>query len=192
MARPSDPERREAILQAARAVFLEEGYTNARMASIATRAGVASGTVYLYFPSKEALAMALADDFFVRLTDALAPRLQQLDSADAIAAAVRAALAFAMRDHDLLRLLHLTVGLSLEARPVPARRALEEMLAATLAGHMAAGRVRRYDPRVLAELLTGIIEWVAEATVLREVADYRPYEVTVIALLQHALLPEPV
>ena len=48
-------ERQEAILAAALDVFSEHGFAAARLDDIATRAGVAKGTLYLYFPDKETL-----------------------------------------------------------------------------------------------------------------------------------------
>ncbi|WP_081853126.1 TetR/AcrR family transcriptional regulator [Bosea sp. 117] len=51
-----DPQlRRQAILAAALAEFGERGFTSARMEDVAARAGVAKGTVYLYFEDKKAL-----------------------------------------------------------------------------------------------------------------------------------------
>jgi AcrR family transcriptional regulator len=47
--------RREAILDAALSVFSERGYEAARLDDVAERAGVAKGTLYLYFDDKEAL-----------------------------------------------------------------------------------------------------------------------------------------
>jgi AcrR family transcriptional regulator len=44
--------RREEILQAAYRVFAERGFENATMDEIARTAGVAKGTLYLYYPSK--------------------------------------------------------------------------------------------------------------------------------------------
>ncbi|HZB45205.1 MAG TPA: TetR/AcrR family transcriptional regulator, partial [Pyrinomonadaceae bacterium] len=46
-------DKREAILRAATRVFAESGYFNSKVADIARVAGVADGTVYLYFKSKE-------------------------------------------------------------------------------------------------------------------------------------------
>ena len=43
------------ILEAAEQEFAEQGFASARIESIAKRAGVAKGTVYLYFKTKEAL-----------------------------------------------------------------------------------------------------------------------------------------
>lgn len=50
--------RREAILDVAREVFLEEGYANASMSTIAARLGGSKGTLYNYFKSKEDLFVA--------------------------------------------------------------------------------------------------------------------------------------
>jgi AcrR family transcriptional regulator len=48
-----------AILDAALDVFAESGFAPARLEDVAARAGVAKGTIYLYFPSKQALFEAL-------------------------------------------------------------------------------------------------------------------------------------
>jgi AcrR family transcriptional regulator len=47
--------RRQAILDAALSVFAEHGFEAARLDEVAARAGVAKGTLYLYFQDKEAL-----------------------------------------------------------------------------------------------------------------------------------------
>jgi AcrR family transcriptional regulator len=51
--------RREQLLDAAAAVFLDRGLAQATVADVAEAAGVAKGTVYLYFDSKSALLTAL-------------------------------------------------------------------------------------------------------------------------------------
>jgi TetR/AcrR family fatty acid metabolism transcriptional regulator len=51
--RPVVVDKREAILRAAIRVFAHNGYFNSKVADIASEAGVADGTVYLYFKSKE-------------------------------------------------------------------------------------------------------------------------------------------
>jgi AcrR family transcriptional regulator len=55
MARSIPPERFADLVEAATAVFLEQGYRRTQMADVAARMGVAKGTVYLYVESKEAL-----------------------------------------------------------------------------------------------------------------------------------------
>ncbi|MBV9076124.1 MAG: TetR/AcrR family transcriptional regulator [Methylobacteriaceae bacterium] len=62
-ARPSE------IAAAALAVFAEKGFAAARLEDVAARAGVAKGTVYLYFSTKEALFEAVVRDAFRPLLD---------------------------------------------------------------------------------------------------------------------------
>ena len=57
--RRPDASKRDAILDAATVVFAERGFFNAQVADIARRAGVAAGTVYLYFKSKDDLLVSL-------------------------------------------------------------------------------------------------------------------------------------
>ena len=52
-------ERRSAILKAALDEFSERGFAAARLDDVARRAGVAKGTIYLYFKDKEALFQEL-------------------------------------------------------------------------------------------------------------------------------------
>ena len=52
----------DAIIDAARALAIENGLRAVQMAPVAERAGVAAGTVYRYFPSKEDLVAAMVGD----------------------------------------------------------------------------------------------------------------------------------
>ena len=51
--------KRDAILRAAIDVFAERGYFNALVADVARAAGVAAGTVYLYFKSKDDILISI-------------------------------------------------------------------------------------------------------------------------------------
>jgi len=53
--------KRDAILRAAIDVFADRGYFNAQVADVARSAGVAAGTVYLYFKSKDDLLVSIFD-----------------------------------------------------------------------------------------------------------------------------------
>ncbi|MDR3295165.1 MAG: TetR/AcrR family transcriptional regulator [Clostridiales Family XIII bacterium] len=48
-------QKKNLIIDAAFDIFLEKGYTNAKMAEVAARAGLAKATLYDYFDSKESL-----------------------------------------------------------------------------------------------------------------------------------------
>jgi TetR/AcrR family transcriptional repressor of uid operon len=55
--------RRDQIIAAALACFARAGYHATTMADVAAQAGVSKGTPYLYFPSKEALFIALHEEW---------------------------------------------------------------------------------------------------------------------------------
>src|SRR6476620_899703 len=55
------PDKREAILRAAVKVFAKKGYFNSKVADIAAAAGIADGTVYLYFKSKDEILHSVFD-----------------------------------------------------------------------------------------------------------------------------------
>ncbi len=54
-------DKREAILRAAIKVFAQKGYFNSKVADIAAEAGIADGTVYLYFKSKDEILHSIFD-----------------------------------------------------------------------------------------------------------------------------------
>ncbi|OLE55545.1 MAG: hypothetical protein AUG51_02670 [Acidobacteria bacterium 13_1_20CM_3_53_8] len=70
-------DKREAILRAATHVFARNGYFNSKVADIAREAGVADGTVYLYFKSKEEILHSIFDR---SMDEAIAEGRKQLES----------------------------------------------------------------------------------------------------------------
>ena len=61
LARTNSTDKREAILKAATEVFARNGYFSSKVSDIAKAAGVADGTVYLYFKSKEEILHSIFD-----------------------------------------------------------------------------------------------------------------------------------
>ena len=59
MARKPEGDKRRQILDAALIVFAQKGYFTARVSDIASSAGVADGTIYLYFKNKEDIIASL-------------------------------------------------------------------------------------------------------------------------------------
>lgn len=69
-------------MNAAERVFDERGMSGATIAQIAAGAGVAAGTVYLYFPSKAHLLAAIAERFaagYLAYSEQLAARAEEGD-----------------------------------------------------------------------------------------------------------------
>ena len=71
-------DKREAILRAAISVFARCGYFNSKVADIAREAGVADGTVYLYFKSKEEILHSIFDRSVEDALGAAKRRVQRL------------------------------------------------------------------------------------------------------------------
>jgi len=67
--RPDKADKRDAILRAAIETFAARGFFNAQVADVARSAGVAAGTVYLYFRGKDDLLISI---FERTMTDAIA------------------------------------------------------------------------------------------------------------------------
>jgi AcrR family transcriptional regulator len=62
---------RQAILDAAAALFLEQGYQRFSLREVAERIGYSATTIYLYFEGKDDLLFTVADEGFVRFGTAL-------------------------------------------------------------------------------------------------------------------------
>ena len=95
-----------ALLDAAAAEFGEKGFHDSSIVSITARAGVALGSFYTYFESKDALFRALVRDMSERVRVMVAPHLTRAD--DAIARerdALAAFLAFAREHKELYRII---------------------------------------------------------------------------------------
>jgi TetR/AcrR family fatty acid metabolism transcriptional regulator len=57
-----DPDKPQQIIEAAMRVFAREGYYNSRVSDIAREAGIAAGTIYLYFKTKDDILVTLFRD----------------------------------------------------------------------------------------------------------------------------------
>ncbi len=79
-ARGAVSDKREAILRAAIAVFASKGYFNSKVADIASQAGIADGTVYLYFKSKDEILRLIFDAAMAEFISEGRKELEKLDS----------------------------------------------------------------------------------------------------------------
>ncbi len=70
------------ILEAAVKTFAQTGYHRTRVADIAREAGVADGTVYIYFKNKEDILVSLFQDLMIRFVDDLCSELIQCRNAN--------------------------------------------------------------------------------------------------------------
>ncbi|MET8449784.1 TetR family transcriptional regulator [Streptomyces sp. NPDC005209] len=121
------------LLEAAASVFCTSGYSAASTNAIAREAGVSPGTLYQFFPNKEAIAIELGDQLMHRMREtygeALAPVDPATPLAEAVAAAVDRFIAFNTEHPVFFTLMHGT--------DIPGRIAEEhDALHSTLVGRI--------------------------------------------------------
>jgi AcrR family transcriptional regulator len=154
-------ERPEQILNAALVEFGERGLAGARLEDIAKRAGLSKGTIYLYFPNKEALFREMVRHVVV---SQLEEREREYDAATGTATE---ALTDFMRGYwtfirssqfaPLFRLIHAEIHnfpdlAQFYADEVVTRK--NRLMAAILSRGMENGEFRKLDPFVAARMLT--------------------------------------
>jgi len=71
MARPKSEDKRNAVLDAATRLFAERGLNAAPTSEISKQAGVAEGTLFTYFKTKDDLINALYREIKLELADAM-------------------------------------------------------------------------------------------------------------------------
>ena len=91
----------ERILDAAARIFDEQGYSAATTNDIADEAEVSVGSLYQYFPNKDALLVALTTRHIEHTTAGLADLLSGLDAETGFDRILRKVVDFLVEQHDL-------------------------------------------------------------------------------------------
>jgi AcrR family transcriptional regulator len=98
----------ERILDAAAHIFHENGYAGATTNDIADEAGVSVGSLYQYFPNKDALLVALTKQHIESTTVGLADLISGLNTKSNLSIVLRSVVNFLVEQHELDEL-HLLV-----------------------------------------------------------------------------------
>src|SRR5213595_2172970 len=151
---------RERIVRAAWDLIAHGGYAEARVAAVAERAGVATGTVYRHFPSKAELFAEVFRRASQREVDAMADAVRDDDRP----AAERAAASAEIWARRALRgrrwayaLLAEPVDPLVEAERLEFRRAYRDVLASLIVDGITSGELPKQDPEVAAAALVGAL-----------------------------------
>jgi TetR/AcrR family fatty acid metabolism transcriptional regulator len=166
-----DPAKRHQIIDAAIRVFARNGYYNSRVSDIAREAGIASGTVYLYFKTKDEILVTL---FREKMAEWVAyARREIADEPDAISKIRRlVALHFSVleRHPDLAEVVQVELRQGHKFfRGASAQEvsAYFELIGAVLQEGIAAGQFRQDLPvKIATKLLFGAMDQVATSWVL--------------------------
>lgn len=153
------------ILQAARKVFGEHGFANATVDLIAAEAGIAKGTLYLYFDSKEEIFWTAIRSRFQEMLVQTKREMEPARGTEAkIAAAVRVRFGFLRSDEQFLRMYYSEYG-SLCRPHGPHQQAFRELylqgahyIAAVLAEGVRTGELRPVPPLETALALMDLLK----------------------------------
>lgn len=162
-------DRRTQLLDAARSVFSKKGYEAATVAEIVSCAGVAQGTFYLYFPGKQALAGAFAEQVSERFAQLAAEKTVRCRSFDsALARVFEAAYETAHEHRDVFLIANRGLELLDDMdewmiRTAPARQWLESFVREWQRAGVLDSRLR---PAVSARVLRDALDRAAKAFVL--------------------------
>lgn len=164
-------DKRDAILRAATRVFARRGFFGAQVADIAREAGVAAGTVYLYFHGKDDLLVSL---FERAMTDAIAEARGVVEGATTAAERLqqiaRLHLERIGRDRDLAIVFQVELRQSTKFMERFSSTQLREYLGIirdVIAGGQRTGGFRRdLNPTVTAKILFGALDEMATNWIL--------------------------
>jgi AcrR family transcriptional regulator len=160
----------QAIVEAAAQVFERHGYAAGTTNRIAERAGVSIGSLYQYFPNKDAILLALVQRHLAEATAALQPHLERLNDGaafdDVLVGIVHAMVAL----HALAPGLHRVL---FEETPLPSTLrseldGLEDRIVELTANALAREPLcLTTDPRLSARIVINTIEGLTHRLVLR-------------------------
>jgi TetR/AcrR family fatty acid metabolism transcriptional regulator len=168
---PAASGKRDLILRAATTVFARHGFFSAQVADVAREAGVAAGTVYLYFRSKDDLLVSIFErNMKDARTEALAA-LQGVESpVDRLRALARLHLDRLGRDRDLAVVFQVELRQSTKFMERLSTTHLREYLGLmrdTVAEAQAQGAFRKdVNPTIAAKVLFGALDEMATNWIL--------------------------
>jgi TetR/AcrR family fatty acid metabolism transcriptional regulator len=159
-------EKRERILGAAVRVFARKGFHATRVSEVARAAGVADGTIYLYFKSKDALLISLFENHLQRLNDYLAQELPRAGSAaEKLKRIVEIQLGLLEGERDLAEVITVILRQStklMKKYAAPRFTAYLDSIAGVIAEGQADGELRSdVSPHLAARAIFGALDGIA-------------------------------
>src|SRR5581483_1262376 len=155
-ARDEQPTKRDAILDAARELFAKKGYEETTIAEIARTAGVAVGTVYLYFHNKHEVLTGVALDLETTIAEVFRdPTLLNLPFEQVLGALIEAIFHVGRRKKELIRLLQIDMQTSEEIQQhLKANQQLTSNIDAFLHNAISQGYLAPFNTAMYAQLLS--------------------------------------
>lgn len=156
------PDKRRQILNAAIKVFASKGFYNSKVSEIAAEAGVADGTIYLYFKNKDDLLVRLFEDTMDRIIIGVRKSLvSTMTTREKIQTFITHHLQLVLSDRDLAEIITVELRQSHKFMKEYSNTKFGEYLrifAAIVENGQRQGEIRReINPRVVSRALFGAL-----------------------------------
>jgi TetR/AcrR family transcriptional regulator, fatty acid metabolism regulator protein len=163
---PRAADKRERILDAAVRVFARKGFHATRVSEVAKAAGVADGTIYLYFKSKDELLVSLFEDRVERLLAFLEAELPRAATAsEKLRRVIELQLGLLEGERDLAEVVTVILRQStklMKQYAAPKFTAYLDAIGRVVADGQAAGELRRdVSPHLAARAIFGALDGIA-------------------------------
>src|SRR5215475_5317937 len=163
-------DKRERILSAAERIFARHGFFAARVSEIAKEAGVADGTIYLYFKSKDDLLISLFERRMKQVNELLAEAIADKEPVDQLRAFIRTYLQLVHDEPTAAEVLTIELRQSskfMKEYENPEFADFLRLLGGIIAAAQDKGELERSIPaHVAARMIFGILDELALAWVL--------------------------
>jgi AcrR family transcriptional regulator len=152
--------KRQAIIEAARGLFASQGYENTTIAQIARAAGVAVGTVYLYFENKRQVLLHVSLTLDETIASAIwSPELLMVPPREVPRLLIEKSFRSCHENSHVMGLYHLDVQTKEEAQLFHAEsERITEALDAYFRHLVAQGQLKPFDTLIYAKLLNTLVE----------------------------------
>jgi TetR/AcrR family transcriptional regulator, fatty acid metabolism regulator protein len=159
-------DKRQRILDAAVKVFAKRGFHATRVSDVASAAGVADGTIYLYFKSKDALLVSLFENHVERLLAFLEKELPRAASpSEKLKRIVEVQLGLLEGERDLAEVVTVILRQStklMKQYAAPKFNAYLDAIAGVVAEGQATGEIRKdVTPHLAARAIFGALDGIA-------------------------------
>lgn len=179
--------KRKAIVDAAREIFSRQGYETTTIAEIAAAAGIAVGTVYLYFRNKREIYLDTSQSWVMEIAAALVqPELLQLPVEQVPRAMIEKVFAISREHNQYMSLIQIDTQ-SQEELEVKRRskRLISQALNAFFLQCIARGDFPPFDTEMYATIIYGLVDNVLyDCFCLHEGADEDRYRERTIELVE--------
>lgn len=170
---PAAANKRDRILRAAVDVFARVGFFNARVTDVAKEAGVADGTIYLYFESKDDLLITIFREHVRAFLASLRAELEGVDGPEAkLRRLVRFHLETLGRDRSLAAVSQCELRQSLKFMTELSHLEIAEYLN-TIRGIVEDGQasghfVNAHHPQLVAKAIFGVLDEMVTSWILSD------------------------